>query len=88
MNAKMHAAWRKMTGMALLWAALAALVYLPTADDGDLTTAVAVLGFAAFTLGLTLFADGLKREIVGQLQTAPTTSGRSRPALPDERPNG
>ncbi len=69
MNTQMKATWRKMVGTALLWAALAALVYVPSAGGGaQETTIVAGLGFVSFAAGLALFADGLKRDIVAQLR--------------------
>ena len=68
MNRQMKATWRKMVGTALLWAALAALVYVPSCGDGGKGTIVAVLGFVSFASGLALFADGLKRDIVAQLR--------------------
>jgi hypothetical protein len=64
----MKAAWRKMVGIALLWAALAALTYIPTAGGNMKGTIVACLGFLCFASGLALFADGLKRDIVEQLR--------------------
>ena len=39
---------RRGSGLALLWAGLAALVYVPTATAGVTTSAVAVLGFLSF----------------------------------------
>jgi hypothetical protein len=68
MNAQMKAAWRKMVGIALLWAALAALTYIPLVGGGAKGTIVAFLGFLSFAGGLALFADGLKRDIVEQLR--------------------
>ncbi len=67
MNTQMKAAWRKMVGMALLWVALAALVYVPSHGGGAKGAIVACLGFITFASGLALFADGLKRDIVEQL---------------------
>lgn len=68
MNAQMKATWRKMVGTALLWVALAALVYVPSSGGGARTAIVACLGFFSFATGLALFADGLKRDIVAQLR--------------------
>jgi hypothetical protein len=68
MNAQMKAAWRKMVGIALLWAALAALAYIPSAGGSPKGTIVAGLGFLSFASGLALFADGLKRDIVERLR--------------------
>lgn len=65
---KMKAAWRKMCGTALLWAALAALIYVPTSGGGGKTVIVALLGFFAFASGLALFAEGWKRDVVEQLR--------------------
>jgi hypothetical protein len=56
----------KLCGVALLWAGLAALVYVPTAASGVSTAVVAGLGFLSFASGLMLFGDGLKREIAAQ----------------------
>jgi hypothetical protein len=58
----------KLCGIALLWAGLAALVYVPTAASGLRTTVVAGLGFASFASGLVMFGDALKREIAAQLR--------------------
>jgi hypothetical protein len=58
----------KLSGVALLWAGLAALVYVPTAAGGPTTVVVAGLGFLSFASGLMLFGDGLKREIATQLR--------------------
>jgi hypothetical protein len=68
MNMQMQAAWRKMVGTALLWAALAALVYIPSTSGGERVVIVAVLGFFSFCAGLAIFADGVKRDIVRQLR--------------------
>jgi hypothetical protein len=54
MNEQMQAAWRKMVGVALLWVALATLVYVPSSNGGERVVA--------------LFADGVKRDIVRQLR--------------------
>ncbi|HEY6563446.1 MAG TPA: hypothetical protein VIY86_03070 [Pirellulaceae bacterium] len=64
----MKSTWRKMVGTALLWAALAALVYVPSSGDNAKASIVACLGFFSFASGLALFADGLKRDIVEQLR--------------------
>ena len=61
------ASWRKLVGIGLLWPALAALLYLPHSSGPSQSTVVALLGFAAFAAGLSLFADGLKRSIVAEL---------------------
>jgi len=68
MNTQMKATWRKMVGTALLWVALAALIYIPIHTDGSRAAILACLGFVAFAAGLGLFADGLKRDIVAQLR--------------------
>jgi hypothetical protein len=68
MNTQMKSTWRKMVGTALLWAALAALVYVPSSGGGTKCAIIASLGFASFACGLALFADGLKRDIVEQLR--------------------
>jgi hypothetical protein len=73
MSSEMTATWRKMAGTGLLWAALAALVCVPSIGDGK-GAIVAILGFVAFAVGLALFADGLKRDIVGQLRREPSGS--------------
>ena len=66
MNTQMKATWRKMVGTALLWAAFAALIYMPGSGGGSRGVIVACLGFFSFASGLALFADGLKRDIVEQ----------------------
>ena len=53
-----------MIGTALLWVAIAALVYVPSSGGGAKGAIIAVLGFVAFASGLALFADGLKLDIV------------------------
>ena len=68
MNAEMKATWRKMCGAALLWVALAALVYVPTSDGGAKSVIVAGIGFACFAAGLALFSEGMAREIVQRVQ--------------------
>jgi hypothetical protein len=68
MNTQMKATWRKMVGTALLWVALAALIYVPTSTGSAKGTIIALLGFVAFSSGLALFADGLKRDIVENLR--------------------
>lgn len=67
-NTEMKAPWRKMVGAALLWVALAALVYVPSSGDGTRGAIVASLGFACFATGLALCTDGLKRDIVEQIR--------------------
>ena len=68
MNTQMKSTWRKMVGTALLWVALAALIYVPTSSGGVRGAIVACFGFFSFASGLALFADGLKRDIVEQLR--------------------
>ncbi len=68
MNAQMKATWRKMCGTALLWAALAALVYIPISSGGVTGVIVACLGFFSFAAGLAFFADGLERDIVERVK--------------------
>jgi hypothetical protein len=74
MNTQMRAAWRKLVGTALLWVALAALVFVPSSGGGGKGVAVAGLGFVAFTFGLALFADGVKRDLVEEIRRVPTAS--------------
>ena len=68
MNTTMKATWRKMVGTALLWVALAALIYVPSSGGGARGAIVVCLGFFSFASGLALFAEGLKRDIVEQLR--------------------
>lgn len=58
----------RLTGIALLWVALSALAYVPGSSDAAKTTIVAILGFASFAAGLSLFADALKRDIVARIE--------------------
>ena len=58
---------RKLLGIALLWVALAALVWVPSAGGGA-GAALAGVGFLAFAAGLSLFADALRRELVASLR--------------------
>ena len=82
-NAQMKATWNKMCGTALLWVALAALTFVPTSADDTKSAIVATLGFGAFALGLALFSDGVKRDVVEQLRREP----RLEPtAVPPPRP--
>ena len=67
-NKQMKSTWRKMVGAALLWVALAALVYVPFSGGAARGAIVACLGFFSFASGLALFADGLKWDIVAQLR--------------------
>jgi len=75
MNTQVKATWRKMVGTALLWAALAALVYVPSSGGGEKGIIVAFLGFFSFATGLALFADGLKRDIVEQVRREQSRGG-------------
>lgn len=65
---QMKATVMKMCGTAFLWASLAALNYSPAPGGGAMGAVVAGLGFAAFCVGLGLFADGFKRDIIGHLR--------------------
>jgi hypothetical protein len=58
----------RLFGIALLWAGLAALVYVASSDGGGKGSIVAALGFVSFATGLSLFADALKAEIIRQLR--------------------
>lgn len=66
-NSEILSSVRRGGGLALLWAGLAALVYVPTATAGVTTSAVAVLGFLSFAAGLSLFAKAVKQEILDEL---------------------
>ena len=68
LNAEMKAKLNKMTGTALLCAALAALVYVPTSGGGPGGAIVAFCGFVAFAGGCALFGNGLKLDIVEQIR--------------------
>jgi hypothetical protein len=57
----------RLTGIALLWVALSTLAYIPGSSDAAKATIVAVLGFASFAAGLSLFADALKRDIIAKI---------------------
>ena len=57
----------KLIGIALLWVGLAALAYIPSAAPGTWTTFVAIGGFLSFAIGLHLFADGLKRDVIREI---------------------
>lgn len=65
------AAWRRLCGIALLWASLAALVYVATSDGAPHATLVALAGFLAFALGLSWFAESLKRDLLERMRTSP-----------------
>lgn len=49
------------TGAAFLWAALSALVWVPTSQGDMLTTVVAFLGFGSFCAGLLFLGEGNRR---------------------------
>lgn len=57
----------RLIGIALLWVALSALVYIPGSNDAAKATLAAILGFASFAAGLSLFADALKRDILAKI---------------------
>lgn len=61
---------RRGSGLALLWAGLAALVYVPTAAASVTTSAVALLCFLSFAGGLSLFAKTVKQEILDELRAS------------------
>jgi transcriptional regulator with XRE-family HTH domain len=46
---------------AFLWVALASLVYVPTAEPGPMSAAVATLGFACFCVGLWCYDRSRRR---------------------------
>ena len=69
-NSQILSSVRRGGGLALLWAGLAALVYVPTATAGVTTSAVAVLGFLSFAGGLSLFAKAVKQEILDELRAS------------------
>ncbi len=64
----MNATIKKMIGTALLWVAFATLVYFASSDGGSQRSIVAGLGFISFALGLALFTNGLKYDIIAQVQ--------------------
>ena len=69
-NSKIRSSVRRGSGLALLWAGLAALVYVPTATAGVTTSAIAALGFLSFAGGLSLFAKAVKREILDEMRAS------------------
>lgn len=64
----MKATAMKLTGTALLWVALAAVVNVPSAESAATSVWISLAGFASFASGLAFFAEGLKRDIVAQLR--------------------
>lgn len=58
---QMMATTKKYVGIALLWVALSALVYVPTSDGGSLSMIIAGLGFLSFAAGLLLIGNGLRQ---------------------------
>ncbi len=58
----------KLSGVALLWVGLAALVYVPTSDGGTVSVIVAGLGFISFASGFLMFANSLKGEIIQHIR--------------------
>lgn len=69
-NGEILSSVRRGSGLALLWAGLAALVYVPTANAGVTTSVVAMLGFLSFAGGLSLFAKAVKQEILDELRAS------------------
>jgi hypothetical protein len=57
----------KLCGTSLLWVGLAALVYVPTSGGGTIGTIVAIAGFLSFASGLLMLLDGLKGELIQQI---------------------
>lgn len=58
--------WRRLVGIALLWVALSALVYVPTSEGGLTGTLIAFLGFLAFSTGIVFLLEDLKRELLSR----------------------
>lgn len=67
-------AWRRMCGMALLWASLAALVHVATSDGKSSDTWVAIGGFITFVLGISWFTESLKLDLVDRIRSGWTGS--------------
>lgn len=67
----MGAAWRRLCGLALLWASMAALVHVATSDAAAHSTIVALSGFLAFALGLSWFAESMKLDLLDRLRSSP-----------------
>ena len=69
-NIQSKATWRKLSGIAFLWAGLAALISVPSIGDAGLKSAlVPILGFLSFAFGVSLLIEVLRIEIVGHLQS-------------------
>lgn len=58
----------KLSGVAFLWAGLAALVYIPTSTDSTTVTIVAILGFLSFSTGVIMLFNSMKGEIIEYFQ--------------------
>lgn len=58
----------KLSGTALLWVGLAALMYAPASEGGTLSIIVAIAGFLSFASGFLMFADGLKGELIEEIR--------------------
>ena len=69
-NRPILASVRRGIGLALLWAGLAAVVYVPTAPAGVTTAVAAALGFLSFAGGITLFANAIKQEVFEELRSS------------------
>jgi len=65
-------AWRRMCGIALLWASLSALVHVATSDGQPYDALVAIGGFIAFVLGASWFAESIKRDLIDRLRSGST----------------
>ncbi len=63
------ATWRKLLGIAFLWAGLAGLISVPGLGDAGLKSFLGpFFGFLSFAFGMSMVMEALRIEIVGQLQ--------------------
>jgi len=60
--------FKTLCGIALLWVALSALVYVPTSGGGGKGVVVAFAGFVSFALAMTMLIDALRRSIVERVR--------------------
>jgi len=64
----MKSTGRKLAASALLWLALGALIYSPSAGGGAKCAVIAVFSFVTLASGLAVFAGALKCDIVEKIR--------------------
>lgn len=72
---------RKLIGLALLWVGLAALAFSGTDPAPHLLALVLCAGFIAFAIGLVLFAEGIKGELLREIAASAQQAAASQRAV-------